>query len=251
MITIKDIIDFTETFAPLDTQMDFDNSGLLVGDSDTEVSKVLVTLDITNEVVDEAVELGAELIISHHPVIFSPLKKIHRSEAVYKLIRNGIDALCLHTNLDLSPEFGVNTCLADAVGVKNYMFADGECLLIGELDVETTTEDFAQTVKTALNCNGVRFTNGDKKIKTVAICSGSGGDYAPLAKEYNADVLLTGEIKHNQILDANKVDIAVVDGSHYRTEDIVIEPLCKKLAEKFPQVEFVKSTVFSDNLKFL
>lgn len=251
MITVNDILNFTETFAPLNTQMEFDNSGLLVGDGDTKVTKALVTLDITNEVVDEAVSLGAELVISHHPVIFSPLKRVQREDAVYKLINNGIDALCLHTNLDLSPEFGVNTCLADAIGVENYMFADGECLLIGELKEETTAKDFAHTVKTALNCNGVRFTNGNKKIKTVAICSGSGGDLAPLAKEYNADVLVTGEIKHNQILTANKLDIAVIDGSHYRTEDIVIEPLCKKLAEKFPDVQFIKSTAFSDDLQFI
>lgn len=251
MITIKDILNFTETFAPLETQMEFDNSGLLVGNGDTKVTKALVTLDITNEVVEEAVNLGAELVISHHPVIFSPLKKIQREDAVYKLIRNGIDALCLHTNLDLSPEFGVNTCLADAVEVKNYMFADSECLLIGELEKQTTTKEFAEIVKTALNCNGVRFTNGNKKIKTVAICTGSGGDYAPLAKEYNADVLITGEIKHNQILTANKLDIAVIDASHYRTEDIVIEPLCRKLAEKFPDVEFIKSTTFSDDLQFI
>ena len=251
MITIKDILNFTETFASLDTQMDFDNSGLLVGDCDTTVTKAMVTLDITNEVIDEAVKLGAELIISHHPVIFSPLKKIQRNDVVYKLISNGIDALCLPTNLDLSPEFGVNTCLADAGGVENYMFADGECLLIGELKEETTAEKFAQTVKDNLCCNGVRYTKGDKTVKNVAICSGSGGDYAPLAKAYNADVLLTGEIKHNQILEANKIDISVVDASHYRTEDIVIEPLCKKLSEKFPDVEFVKSKTFSDNLNFV
>jgi len=251
MITINDILKFTETFAPLNTQMEFDNSGLLVGNGETKVTKAIVTLDITNKVVDEAISLGAELIISHHPVIFSPLKKIQREDAVYKLINYGIDALCLHTNLDLSPEFGVNTCLADAVGVKNYMFAEGECLLIGELDNETETKSFAEIVKKALNCNGVRFTNGNKKIKTVAICTGSGGDYAPLAKEYNADVLITGEIKHNQILVANKLDIAIIDGSHYRTEDIVIEPLCKKLADKFPDVKFIKSTTFSDDLQFL
>ena len=251
MITTKDIIDFTETFAPLDTQMDFDNSGLLVGDFDTKITKVLVTLDITNEVMEEAVKLGAELIISHHPVIFSPLKKISRNSVVYKLINSGTDALCLHTNLDLSPKFGVNICLAEAVGVTDYMFAEGECLLIGKLKEETTAKDFAQNVKNALNCNGVRYTNGNKIVKTVAICSGSGGDYAPLAKNYNADVLLTGEIKHNQILEANKIDIAVIDASHYRTEDTVIEPLCKKLAEKFPEAEFVKSKVFSANLDFL
>lgn len=251
MKTIKNILDFTETFAPLETQMEFDNSGLLIGCEDAEINKVIVALDITECVVDEAVKQNAQLIISHHPVIFAPLKKIDGQSVVYKLINNSLNALCLHTNLDLSPEFGVNTCLADAVGVENYMFADNECLLIGELKTETTTKEFAQTVKSALKCNGVRYTNPDKKIKTVAICSGSGGDYAKFAKDYNADVLLTGEIKHHEILTANSLDIAIIDASHYRTEDIVIEPLCKKLSQQFPDVQFIKSTTFSDNLKFI
>lgn len=251
MITNKDILNFTETFAPLDTQMDFDNCGLLIGNTDTQVSKVIVTLDITDSVVEEAIRAQAKLIISHHPVIFSPLKRINGNSVVYKLIRNGIDAICLHTNLDLSPNFGVNTCLADAVGVKNYQFIEGECLLIGELNKEITTSEFAKNVKSALNCNGLRFSNGNKKIKNVAICSGSGGDYVSLATKHKADVLLTGEIKHHEILLANSLDLAIIDASHYRTEDIVIAPLCSKLQAEFPDIEFVKSSTFSDNIQFI
>ena len=251
MVTINDILNFTETFAPLHTQMDFDNSGLLVGDKDTTVTKVLVVLDITNEVVEEAKKLNAELIISHHPVIFSPLKKVQRSDAVYKLIHSGIDALCLHTNLDLSPEFGVNVCLAKSLDVKNYKFVEGECFLVGELDKETKAKNFAEKVKETLDCNGLRYTNGNKKVKKVGICSGSGGDYVFLAVEQNVDLLLTGEIKHHEILFANKCKKSIIDAGHFKTEDIVIEPLCKKLADKFPDVEFVKSNVFSDNLEYI
>lgn len=250
MITIKDILNFTETFAPLETQMDFDNSGLLVGDEKTQVSKAIVALDITDEVIEEAVREKAQLIISHHPVIFSPLKKIEKNSVVYKLIENNIDALCLHTNLDLSSDFGVNTCLADAVGVKNYSFVPGECLLIGELEKETKTKNFAEIVKNTLNCNGVRFTNGNKKIKTVAICTGSGGSYVYTAYG-KADALLTGEIKHNEILTANRFNLAVIDASHYRTEDIVIAPLCNKLKKQFPDVEFIKSKTFSDDVEYI
>lgn len=251
MTTIKNIIDFTETFAPLETAMDFDNCGLLVGSENKAVTKVLVALDITEKVIDEAVDMGAELIISHHPVIFNPLKAIDGNSTVYKLIQNNISALCLHTNLDLSPEFGVNTCLADAVGVKGGMFADGECLLIGELRQEMGIEEFANRVKTSLNCKGLRFTRTKDKIKTVAICSGSGGDYVSLAKDYNADVLLTGEIKHHQILDANALGISVIDAGHFKTEDIVIEPLCKKLNTEFKNAEFIKSKTCTDNIEYL
>ncbi len=251
MTTIKDILNFTETFAPLDTQMEFDNSGLLIGSDHTEVTKAIVALDITNDVVNEAVANNVQLIISHHPVIFAPLKNIPADSVVYNIIKNSLSALCLHTNLDLSPEFGVNTCLADAVGVKDGMFADGECLFIGELQAETDIEQFASTVKTALNCKGVRYTKPKDKVKTVAICSGSGGDLVTLAKDYNADVLLTGEIKHHEILLAQSLGISVVDGSHFGTEDIVISPLCHKLKEQFPDVEFIKSESHCNALNFI
>ncbi len=248
---IKDIMDFTETFAPLNSAMDFDNVGLLVGNKDAEVQKAVVALDITDEVIDEAIENDAQLIISHHPVIFDALKNIPSNSIVYRLIQNNISALCLHTNLDLSPVFGVNTCLAEAVGVKNAEFLEGECLYIGELENEITNKNFAENVKLALNCAGLRFTMPEKIVKKIAICSGSGGDLAPLAKENGADVLLTGEIKHHEILDANKLGIAVVDAGHFKTEDIVITPFTNKLNEKFQDVEFIRGKACTDDIHFI
>lgn len=251
MNTIKDVIDFCETFAPLDSAMDFDNVGLLIGGKNTEIKKVVVALDITDEVIDEALENGAELIISHHPVIFDVLKEIPSDSIVYRLIKNNLNALCLHTNLDLSPEFGVNTCLAKAVGVKNGAFVEGEYLFIGELESETSNRAFAENVKKALNCEGLRFTMPEKSVKKVAICSGSGGDLAPLAFENNADVLLTGEIKHHEILEANKLGIAVVDAGHFKTEDIVITPFTEKLNSEFSDIEFIRSKKCADKVHYL
>ncbi|MCH5303992.1 MAG: Nif3-like dinuclear metal center hexameric protein [Ruminococcus sp.] len=251
MKKIKDILNFTETFAPLNSAMDFDNVGLLIGSEDAEVTKAVVALDITDEVIDEALKNSAQLIISHHPVIFEPLKNIARDSVVYRLIENNLNALCLHTNLDLSESFGVNTCLAEAVGVKNIKLVEGECLFVGELENETSNFEFAGSVKKALNCNGIRFTLKDKKIKKIAICSGSGGDYAPLAKSLGADALLTGEIKHHEILDAVKHDIAVVDAGHFKSENIVIKPLTKKLNEEFSDVEFIESVSCTDTIEYL
>lgn len=251
MTTIKNIIDFTETFAPLDSAMDFDNCGLLVGSENKAVTKALVSLDITETVVEEAVKAGAELIISHHPVIFSPLKNVDENTVVYRLIKNNIGALCLHTNLDLGQKFGVNICLAKAVGVKNFSFVQGECLLIGELEQKISIDKFANTVKSSLNCKGLRFTKTKDAIKTVAVSSGSGGDYVGLAQSSNADVLLTGEIKHHQILEANSIGISIIDAGHFKTEDIVIEPLCRKLNTEFGNVEFIKSKTCTDNIEYL
>lgn len=250
MTYIKDILDFTETFAPLGTAMDFDNVGLLVGSGGCAVDTVLVALDITDAVVAEAEKVGAQLIISHHPVIFSPLKSLSCGDIPYMLAKSGISALCLHTNLDLSPIFGVNTCLADAVGVRDYAFAEGECLLVGELEAEVTSREFAARVKTALDCGGVRFTLGDKRVKKVAVCSGSGGDYAPLAAELGADALLTGEIKHHEILDAVRLGVAVIDAGHFKTEDVVIAPLCEKLSARFTDVKFIRSQKCTDTVEY-
>lgn len=118
MKTINDILNYFEEFAPCATQMSFDNAGLIVGDKCTAVSRVLVALDITEDVVNEAESLGCELIISHHPVIFAPIKRLSPSSVPYMLAQKGISAVCMHTNLDLGEKFGVNICLADALGVK-------------------------------------------------------------------------------------------------------------------------------------
>ena len=254
MTTIKDILNFFEEFAPVATAMDFDNCGLLVGNKDTGIHKALIALDITNEVVQEAETLDCNLIISHHLVIFHPLKKIGSTSVVYQLAAKGISAVCMHTNLDLSQNFGVNTCLAKAIGLKNvHLCENGECLFMGELSDESPVDidTFARTVKQNLNCTGLRYTQSCRKITKVAVSSGAGGNNVYAAKAEGADVLVTGEIRHHEILDANSAGLAIVDAGHFRTEDVVIAPLCEKLNKNFSDIEFIKSEIFSDNVKYL
>ena len=251
MTTIKDIINYFEDFAPISTAMDFDNVGLLVGDKDTEVTKVLVTLDITSKVVLEAEKLGCELIISHHPVIFSPIKKLGTKDVPYMLISKGISALCMHTNLDLGEQFGVNICLANALGVNNPVKSElGECLFIGELENETDMTDFVQKAKNALDCNGLRYTDNKKTVKKIAVSSGSGGCEIFNAVSEGADVLVVGEIKHHEINFANEAGINIIDAGHFKSEDIVISPLIKRLSAQFSDIIFTKSKTYSDNIKF-
>lgn len=252
MTKINEILDFFEGFAPTDSAMDFDNVGLIVGDKNTEVTKVLVSLDITGEVVSEAQKLGCELIISHHPVIFNPLKRLDTNSVPYLLAKYGISALCMHTNLDLSEDFGVNLCLANAVGVKNAVKSDkGECLFVGELEEKTEMKAFAENVKSALDCNGLRYTDVKKTIKKVAVSSGAGGSEIFAAAQIGADVLVTGEIKHHEINAANELCVNIVDAGHFKSEDIVILPLINKLSDKFSDVIFTKSKAYSDNIKFV
>lgn len=251
MTKAKDIFDYIQGFAPLCLAMPYDNCGILVGDSEKEVSKAIVTLDITSDVIDEAVRKGAELIISHHPIIFSPLKSVLSDSCVYKLIQSGITALCMHTNLDLSQENGVNITLTKALGLENIATVEGECLLTGELQTEYSVEDFAKYVKERLDCQGVRYTKGKKSIKKVAVACGAGGDYVFNCEKLGADAFVTGEIKHHQIIKANEIGLTVVDAGHYKTEDVIIPVLVNLLSEKFADTQFYKSEVFNDNVFYL
>ena len=252
MAKVKDILDFLEITAPVGTAMDFDNVGLLVGSEDTEVSRVLLSLDITPGVVAEAADCGCQLIVSHHPVIFGSLKTLKSGSAPYLLARHGIDAVCMHTNLDLAEEFGVNTCLAEAVGVKNLRkSALGECLFIGELEEAVSPADFARIVKDALSCEGLRYTDAGRPIKTVAVSSGSGGSEIGAAAAEHADALVTGEIKHHDINAANEAGVSVVEAGHFKSEDVVILPLKERLEKAFPDIVFTKSKTYGDKVKFL
>ena len=252
MTTVKDILDYFEEFAPVADAMDFDNCGLLVGDKSREISRVLLSLDITPEVVFEAVENDCELIVSHHPVIFSPLKRLDINSAAYLLAKHEIAAVCMHTNLDLSERFGVNLCLAEAIGVKNPVKSDlGECMFIGTLTSERTAEEFAAVVKTALSCEGLRYTCAQPTVKTVAVACGAGGSDIFAAAEEGADVLVTGEIKHHEINAANELGVNVIDAGHFKSEDIVISKLKEKLCGQFPEIIFTKSKNYSDKMKYL
>lgn len=258
MVTVSDVYDFIDEIAPFDTAMDFDNVGILVGDKGQKIDTVVVSLDITNDVVREAKTLGAQLIVSHHPVIFEGIKSLSPNDAPFNLIQSGMSAICAHTNLDVAKE-GVNKCLADALGLTDLeplsiYKADGiNCSLglVGILSEEMSPADFAKFVKHALNCKGLRYTDVNRKIRKVALCSGSGGDLISNAIDMNADAFVTGEIKHHEILIANASDVCVVDSGHFKSENVIIEPLINMLKSKFPEVNFVKSSCCTDHIKYV
>lgn len=252
MTTVNDILSYLNDIAPTETAMDFDNCGLLTGDGSTPVTKVLLSLDITSGVVREAQSLGCELIVSHHPVIFQPLKRLDAHSVPYMLAQCGISAICMHTNLDLAEDFGVNTCLAEAAGVKTPVKSErGECLFIGDLEAETDIHTFAKAVRESLGCAGLRYTAVRPAVKTVAVSSGAGGSEIFAAAAEGADVLVTGEIKHHEINAANELGVNVVDAGHFKSEDIVIAPLQKKLSRQFPSAVFTKSKEYGDKMNYL
>ena len=258
LTTIGDIYNFIDEIAPFKKAMDFDNVGVLIGDKNLKVSKVLLALDVTSEVIKEAIKMKASLIITHHPIIFKPIKRISSKSLQYKLIENGMSVISAHTNLDLSDQ-GVNKCLFDSLNLQDekplmYRKVDGKLEgfgLRGKLKESMDTRSFAEFVKKSLNCEGVRFTTSNKQIKKVAVCGGSGGDLVTCCIEREIDALVTGEIKHSQILEANESELIVVDAGHFKTENVVIPHLCCLLEKRFTDVDFYISEVCTDNIAYM
>ena len=245
MTTSGDIYNFIDSFAPFQSAMDFDNPGLLVGDRNTPVQTVLFALDITPAVVEEDKNRRAQLIVSHHPVIFNPLRQLKKGSAPYLLAQYGIDAICAHTNLDMA-EGGVNTALASQLQLKNvhtlkeYRPGFSEALM-GELDHPLSPAAFAAQVKQQLHCSGLRYTNGLRPIRIVGLCSGGGTDLLYDAVAAGCEGFVTGESKHNLLLDAEQLQLTLVDAGHYETEVVVLEPLIQRISIHFPALNCVIS----------
>lgn len=231
MATVKDIYSFIDSIAPFNTAEEWDNPGLLVGDENKTVNKIIFALDCTEDVINQAISCGADLIVTHHPVIFKPLSEVTADGLVYKLIKNDLSIICAHTNYDKAIN-GVNDVLCNAVELENVEHIDGACLNIGELTNKMNSNEFAQFVKSKLN-GAVRFNNVDKIIKKVAVCGGSGSDYLSLAKSLNCDALLTGDGSHHSFLDADEMNVLLVCAGHFETENISVKPLAEKLKDNF------------------
>ena len=259
MNLVSEIYTYIDSFAPFSTQEKWDNSGLLTGSMNKKVSKVLVTLDITNEVADEAAEIGAELIIAHHPVIFKPLYSLSENEPSCKLLKSGISAICVHTPYDVA-EGGMSDILMELTGFektesileitgqnyKTYGFGT-----IGIASQEYQVDELAKKLKNVLGCTVVRYTDGGKPIKKAAFCTGSGGNLIIAALNQGADAYITSEVKHDQWLLAKQRGISVFDCGHFHTENIGMIRLCKMLAADFSNIEFVMSEVNKDPVKYV
>ena len=244
MSTVTHIYDAIDRLAPFWLTMDFDNTGILVGDRNREIACALLALDCTPAVIEQARQLGAQLIITHHPVIFHPLKRVNEDAVVYQLIRSDIAVISAHTNLDIA-QGGVNDALASAIGLRDCRGLEllneqtGAWLgRIGTLPEPLSPEAFAAHIKACLNASSVKFAAAPRVIRTVALCSGSGADCLDAAISAGADALLTSEVKQHEYLAAAAAGISIFDAGHFDTEDIVIEPLRDYLAKEIPDVHF-------------
>lgn len=231
MATVKDVYKFIDIIAPFSTQEEWDNSGLLVGEENKEVSRILFALDITYDVLNQAINSNAELIITHHPIIFKPVSNILSDSLLYKVIENGISIISAHTNYDKAVD-GVNDILCKTIGATKYEKVDGTCLNIAYFDNKVYVDDFALFLRGKLG-GIVRYNSLDKELCKVAVCSGSGSDYLPVVKELNCDALLTGDASHHDFLDASEMDIALFACGHFETENIAIKPLAERISNEF------------------
>ena len=233
MAKVKDFYGYLNSIAPFETQEDWDNSGMLVGDMDAEVKKVAVVLDITHEEIKKAKAIGADLIISHHPVIFDPIKSVTRGSVPYELVASSINALCCHTPLDIA-DGGTNDSLAKLLGIEVTRTED-PILRLGTVE-PTTAENLAGKIAKTLNTK-VRYADAGRKIEKIAICTGAGCSLIEAAGEI--DAFITGDASHHNFLDCVQAGITLIAAGHYETEIVVVTVLVKKLQAQFPDIEII------------
>ena len=256
MTTVNDILHCVETLAPRAMKMDWDNVGLLCGSKSAPVTKVLVALDPFEHVCREAADWGAQVIVTHHPLIFRPLPNVTDQtsigRAIMMLCCHGISAINAHTNLD-QVSGGVNDVLAATLELENVSILnprDGIGLLrCGEV-AEQPLESFLNHVKTRLHCEGLRYVSGGKPVHKVAVGGGSCADGMLEALAAGCDTFVTSDIKYNQFWDAHDLGLNLIDAGHFHTENPVVAVLAEKIAAAFPEIEVKISESHSDCMKY-
>ena len=238
---VKDVTQVIEGFAPLSIQEKWDNSGLCIGSPDAPVSSVLFGLDCTPELVDEAIECGADMIVTHHPLIFSGLKKISPDdmvgEAVFKAIKAGISIYAAHTNAD-KVIAGVSGAMAAKLGLKNVevLSEDGEGTglgVVGELPEPMTAQQMVEMVKERFALKTVKASKPvEGEITKVAMCGGSGGSLISAAKAAGAQLYISGDISYHNFFTPE--GFMLMDIGHYESEIEIVDILFSLVKKNFP-----------------
>ena len=257
MATVADILKFIEGIAPPFMMEGWDNCGLLCGRKDREVKKILVALDPFRTVIDEAIALKADLIVTHHPLIFrDKLMAVNEDteagRCVLELIEHGIAAINAHTNLDMAPG-GVNEVLAKTLGLVNMEIVDPVdhygLLRKGEVS-EQPVENFLETVKEKLGCKGLRYVSSGMPVRVVAVGGGSCADFMPQALAAGCDTFVTADVKYNQFRTAFELGLNLIDAGHFHTENPVMPVVAEKLRAEFAGVEVIFSEKHDDVMNF-
>lgn len=257
------VLEIIEKKYPEYLQYNWDNSGLNIGDENSDIKKIMLTLEVTEKTVDEAIENKVDLIISHHPFLFSKINKINKNNIkgnlIYKLILNSISVYCMHTSYDLAMD-GLNDYFFKLMGISNGSILDenysnenyrnGESYglgRVGNLEKSIKIEEFISQLKSKLNIENVRYVGKlDKMIKSVAVVTGSGAEFFEKAKELDIDILVTGDMKYHQAMDALEMNMSVIDCGHYGTEHIFADSIIEFLRENLREIDIIKSVNIID-----
>ncbi len=254
MKTVKEIFEKLCEIAPLELQLEYDNAGFLIGRSDAPVKKALLSLDVTAEVVEEAITRGAQLIVSHHPVVWDAMRsvtdRVPGNGKLLRLLENGIAVISMHTNLDMA-KGGVNDVLISLLGAKNEGVFDEEgCGRKGSLEKPMPLEDFLSICKEKLNSRGLRYHDAGRPVEHIAVLGGSGGSNLIGAWQAGCDTFVTADVKYSVFLQARELGINLIDGDHFCTENPVVPVLAEKLRAAFPETEFVISELHDQTARF-
>ncbi len=240
MKTLKDIYEIIDSIYPYSLAEEWDNTGIECGKLNSPINKILVALDITNEVIEEAYQKECQLIVSHHPLVFSKLSNVtdasYPENAVISLIEKKLCAISCHTNLDIAQN-GVNDALFESLCLK-----DKAELPIGKTGTSEISDfnEFAVFVKKALGCDSVRCVNGNKNVSRVAVIGGAGGSEIEAAVANGADTVVTSDVKYNILIYAQQMNINLIDAGHYHTERVVL-PYLKKALEQATGLEVIQT----------
>lgn len=262
MYTVNEILAEMERIAPLKNMSEGDNSGLIVGSGSKTVTKALVALDITNEIIAEAKSVGANLIISHHPVMnynYEPFSTLNPDMPIYRLAENGIAAICFHTPLDVAVG-GINDIIYDMLKAP-LSLGEPEVLEVttpdslgygklADINRDITADEAARLLKDIFGCTVVRYCGGKKKLKRLAFCSGGGGNILELAKNKGADAYISGDIKHDRWIYAHNFDMAAFDCGHYHTEVIMVEYLLSHFKATYPDLDISRAKSCTDPVEY-
>ena len=259
---IADVITNLEKIAPLHLQEDYDNAGLIVGNPNSDITGMMVCLDSTPEVIDEAIAKGCNLVVAHHPIIFRGLKQITGSnyveQTVVRAIKNDIAIYAIHTNLDNVLHRGVNQKIADKLGLKDLQIlrpkspddVEVGAGIVGVLESAMTEDAFLSHVKSAMHASVIRHTSLlGKSVTRVAVCGGSGSFLLADAIKAEADIFITADFKYHEFFDAEE-HLVIADIGHYESEQFTIDLLVEYLSSQYPESTVIPTSVRTNPIRY-
>lgn len=264
--TNNHILEFFEEWAPQSSKLEYDNVGLLIGDKHQNIGKIITCLEVTSEVVEEAIAEKADLIVAHHPLIFRKLSRVTPSDTtgslIYRLIKQDISLIAAHTNLDAAYG-GVSFVMAERLELHNVRFLkeapqngntdsphnDAGFGALGELPEALNTSELLSLISEKLDSRGIRYSGTPDAIKKVAVCGGAGSFLIDEAQRQEADAYITADLKYHDFFTESPT-MLLVDAGHYESEVSITETLRDRLKDRFPDLDVFSTNMNTNPVKY-